>query len=151
MFNAIRTLFDEIRGGAPQRAFADDDYRIAAAALLVHLAHADGELDKAERRSLQRIAEESFGLDAEAAHTLIVSAEKAERQAVDLYQFTSVLKRSLDETGRRTIVELLWQMAYADGQTHEFEDNLVWRVSELLGVPSQERIALKRRIRDGRP
>ncbi len=39
-------------------------------------------------------------------------------------------------------------MAYADGKAHEFEENLVWRVAELLGVSSADRLALKRRIRD---
>ncbi len=149
MFDAIRNLFDEMRGGAPAREFAADDYRIAAAALLVHLGHADGELDAAERRYLQRIAQESFGLDPQAARRLVAHAEQAERQSIDLYQFTSVLKRALDEDGRRTIVELLWQMAYSDGDAHEFEENLVWRVAELLGVSSSDRLALRRRIRDG--
>lgn len=148
MFNAIKNLFDEMRGGAPRRALDSGDYRVAAAALLVHLAHADGELDKAERRYLQRVAEESFGLDTPTARRLIADAEQIERESIDLYHFTSVLKRALDDEGRRTIVELLWQMAYADGKAHEFEENLVWRVAELLGVSSADRLALKRRIRD---
>lgn len=149
MFDAIRNLFDELRGGDPRRDFAPDDYRVAAAALLVQIGHADGELDAAERSYLQRIAQESFGLDPDAARRLIADAERAERQSIDLYHFTSVLKRALDEDGRRTIVELLWQMAYSDGEAHEFEENLVWRVAELLGVSSSDRLALRRRIRDG--
>jgi uncharacterized tellurite resistance protein B-like protein len=42
----------------------------------------------------------------------------------------------------------MWKLVYADGTVHEFEDNAVWRVAELLGVPSQTRIALKKRVRE---
>jgi uncharacterized tellurite resistance protein B-like protein len=149
MFEKIRSLFDELRGAPVAREFQPDDYRVAAAALLVHLGHADGGLDEEEMAYLRRVASESFGLDADKAERLIAYAEEEERNAIDLNQFTSTLKRNLDEEGRRIIVELLWQMAYADGAAHEFEDNLVWRVSELLGVSTQDRLSLRRRVRDG--
>jgi uncharacterized tellurite resistance protein B-like protein len=59
------------------------------------------------------------------------------------------LKRRLDEDGRRQIIGMLWDMAHADGQVHEFEENVVWRVAELLGVSTRERVELRREIREG--
>ena len=53
-------------------------------------------------------------------------------EAVDLYRFTSLLNRSLDEEGRCRIVEMMWQVVYADGDVTEFEDNLIWRAADLL-------------------
>ena len=87
-----------------------------------------------------------FGLDEAAAQELVTEATKAEQQAVDLYRFTSLLNRSLDDAGRQQIVEMLWQVAYADGRVTEFEDNLIWRAADLLHVPSQARIALRQRV-----
>ena len=41
----------------------------------------------------------------------------------------------------------MWELVYADGKVHEFEDNLIWRAAELLGVSSEVRIRLKQAAR----
>jgi uncharacterized tellurite resistance protein B-like protein len=64
----------------------------------------------------------------------------------DLYHFTSLLNRSLDEEGRRRMVEMMWQIVYVDGRVTEFEENVVWRAADLLGVSSRERIELRQRV-----
>ncbi|GAC1558381.1 MAG: TerB family tellurite resistance protein [Beijerinckiaceae bacterium] len=149
MFDALKNFIAEVGSGpAPERSFDEADYRLAAAALLIHVAAADGHVDEAERQRLQGIVEARFGLDPAAARRLIAAAEESEREAVDLYHFTATLKRALDESGRHQVVELMWDMAYADGEVHELEENIVWRVAELLGVPSRDRLQLKQRAED---
>ena len=81
-----------------------------------------------------------FDLDDETAEQLIEQAAEAENEAVDLFRFTSVLMRKLDEEGRLRFVEMMWQMIYADGRVTEFEENLIWRVADLLGISSRQRI-----------
>jgi len=54
--------------------------------------------------------------------------------------------RSVNEAGRLRIVEMMWELVYADGQVSEFEDNVVWRAADLLGVSSRDRIELKHRV-----
>jgi uncharacterized tellurite resistance protein B-like protein len=54
--------------------------------------------------------------------------------------------RSVNEEGRLRIVEMMWELVYADGQVSEFEDNVVWRASDLLGISSRDRIDLKHRV-----
>lgn len=149
MLEALRAFLGEIAGEPkPARAFEASDYRLAAAALLVHLASVDGEFDAEEKLLLERTVEARFGLDQAAARELIEVAAESEREAVDLYRFTNVLKRQLDEDGRRQVVGMLWQMAYADGDIHEFEENVIWRVAELLGVPTRDRIALRQSAKE---
>ncbi|MDE2364486.1 MAG: TerB family tellurite resistance protein [Hyphomicrobiales bacterium] len=145
MLDSLRTLIDEIRGAEPQREFAAGDYRVAAAALLVNMAHADGHVAPQERARLKRLVEERFELDPAAARRLISRAAESEREAVDLFQFTNVLKRALDEDGRRGVIELLWDMAYADGEADEIEENIIWRIAELLGVSTRDRVLLKQK------
>ena len=41
---------------------------------------------------------------------------------------------------------MMWELVYADGQVSEFEDNVVWRAADLLGVSSRDRIDLKHRV-----
>ena len=82
---------------------------------------------------------------------MIASATLVEGEAVDLYHFTSVIMRSVDEEGRLRIVEMMWELVYADGQVSEFEDNVVWRAADLLAVSSRDRIDLKHRVAARQP
>lgn len=145
MLDRLKSFFDDLTGGGQTRGFEPDDYRVAAAALLVHMANADGHVAPQEQRRLHKILEERFELASGDARELLRRAEESEREAIDLYQFTSVLKRTLDEPGRLAVVELLWDVAYADGKADELEENTVWRVAELLGVSSRDRMILKRK------
>ena len=129
-----------------QRAFDDTGYRLAATALLIHVISLDGEPSAIEKRKLHSLLESSFGLDPGTADRLIASATLAEGEAVDLYHFTSVIMRQLDEAGRLKIVEMMWEIAYADGAVSEFEDNVVWRAADLLGISSRDRIELKHQV-----
>ena len=135
------------------RSFDDSGYRLAATALLIHVISLDGAPSDAEKRKLHSLIESRFGLDPGSADQLIASATLVEGEAVDLYHFTSVIMRSVDEEGRLRIVEMMWEMVYADGQVTEFEDNVVWRAADLLGISSRDRIDLKHRVaeRQGQP
>jgi uncharacterized tellurite resistance protein B-like protein len=147
MFEAFRKLIGEFNeGGKHHSQFEDGDYRLAAAALLLHVAGIDGDISDAERDKIHAVIKQHFKLDDAAADELIAEATTAEQQSVDLYRFTAGLNRSLDEAGRARIVEMMWQIVFADGRMTEFEDNLIWRAADLLGVSQNERIALRERV-----
>jgi uncharacterized tellurite resistance protein B-like protein len=139
-------LSELIDGQKSQEQFAETDFRRAAAALMVHVATLDGDLTETKRRKLHSILESHYGLDAAATDELIAEATEDDREAVDFYRFTSLLMRTLDEAGRLHVVEMLWQMVYADGRVSEFEQNVMWRVADLLAVSSRDRIALRERV-----
>ena len=103
-------------------------------------------LRRLERDQLHTMIKWQFRLDEATADELMAKATKAEHDAVDLYHFTSLINRSLDENGRRRVVEMMWEMIYADGHVTEFERNLIWRVADLLGISSRERIELGQRV-----
>ena len=147
MLAELKEFFSElIDGQKPQDQFAENDYRRAAAALMVHVATLDGDLTDAKRRKLHAILEVQYGLDVAKTDELIAEATQDDREAVDFYHFTSLLMRTLDEAGRLRIVEMLWEMVYADGNVSEFEQNVMWRVADLLAVSSRDRIALRERV-----
>ena len=152
MLDSIKTFFAELAGGAkhPER-FDDNDSRLAAAALLVHALNIDGEISPIERARLHAVLKYRFNLDNAATDELIDDATVVEGEAVDLYHFTSVIMRSVNEEGRLRIIEMMWELVYADGQVSEFEDNVVWRAADLLGISSRDRIELKHRIAGRQP
>ena len=143
MFAGFRKFLSEVSEGDKHPAhFAHNDYRLAAAALLVHAAAIDGDVGDAEREKLHTVIKRQFALDEATTDELVAEATEAEHEAIDLYHFTSLINRSLDEEGRRRVVEMMWEIAYADGDVDEFERNLIWRAADLLGVSSRERIEL---------
>src|ERR1041385_3169000 len=147
MLDLLRNFVSDLAGGDKHPArFEEDDYRLAAAALLIHAAMIDGTMDAAERDKLHAVLKSHFGLDDAATSELIDMGTQAEQEAVDLYHFTSLISRSLDEAGRLGIVEMMWEIVLADGRVTEFEDNLMWRAADLLGVSSRDRIALRQRV-----
>jgi uncharacterized tellurite resistance protein B-like protein len=147
MFESFKNFVSEfVDGGKHPSQFADDDYRLAAAALLVHAGAIDGEMSESEQSKLRTVIKQRFNLDDAATAELIEKATAAEHQAVDLYHFTHLLNRALDEEGRARVIEMMWEIVYADGQRDELEDNLLWRAADLLGVSPRERIELRQRI-----
>jgi uncharacterized tellurite resistance protein B-like protein len=149
MFRTISDFVAEITSGNRHPAsFGEIDYRLAAAALLVHIATLDREFDDAERAKIKDLLAKRFELGREDVDKLIEAAVDADRKAVDLYHFTSVLNHALDDEGRKRIIEMMFEVAYVDGHLSEFEDNVVWRASELLNVEPRERVDIRRRVRD---
>jgi uncharacterized tellurite resistance protein B-like protein len=147
MFDAFRKFLSEVSSGGKEPAhFAPNDYRLAAAALLVHVAGIDGNISDLERDKLHSVIKASFDLDEAATDALVAEATEAEHEAIDLYHFTSLINRSLNEDGRRRVVEMMWEIVYADGRVTEFGSNLIWRAADLLGISSRERIELGRRV-----
>jgi uncharacterized tellurite resistance protein B-like protein len=147
MFESFKSFVAEFVDGEKHPSqFADNDYRLAAAALLVHAAAIDGEMTASERDKLHLVIKQRFALDDSATEALIEKATAAEHEAVDLYHFTHLLNRVLDEPGRAKVIEMMWEIVYADGRRDELEDNLLWRAADLLGVSPRERIELRRRI-----
>jgi len=147
MFESFKSFITEfVDGERHPDQFAEDDYRLAAAAMLVHTAAIDGEMSQSERDKLHAVIKQRFALDDATTDELITKATAAEHESVDLYHFTYQLNRALDDDGRAKIVEMMWEIVYADGQRDELEDNLIWRAADLLGVSAHERIALRRRV-----
>lgn len=147
MFDAIMKFFGELNEDEPRADdFAETDYRLAAAALLVHTAGIDGGVSEAEHARVHELIKQRFKLDDKAADKLLTRAEEADAKAIDLYQFTTRLNRALDDKQRARIVEMMWQVVFADGNVTEFEDNLIWRAADLLHVSREQRIALRTRV-----
>lgn len=149
MLETLRKFIDDFASGADGAdapAFDENDYRLAAAALMVHVIQIDGVAKEVEWHRLRALLEARFDLDTRAAEDLVALATRAEGEAVDLYRFTSLLNRTLNKAGRLRIVEMLWELVYADGEVSEFEDNVLWRAADLLHVEAAERVEIRNRV-----
>lgn len=149
MFERLFSFLKQIPASAEDDSgLGRDDPRVAAAALMFHVMHADGDETEGERYRIEQVLAETYGIGDAELSGIVLTAEEWEREAVDLYTFTSVLKRHLEEDARVEFIGVMWDVVYADGELHEVEDNVIWRVAELIGVSARDRVTLRQRSAD---
>ncbi|HXV09105.1 MAG TPA: TerB family tellurite resistance protein [Burkholderiales bacterium] len=148
MLNLVRDFFD--RHLATPEAGSDERHTIelATAALLVETARLDGEIGPAEREAILGAVRAKFGLDPREADTLVRLAEEEARTANDYYQFTSLINKRFTLEQKERVIELMWQVAYADATLSAHEHHLMRKIGDLLYVPHGNYIAAKMRARD---
>jgi uncharacterized tellurite resistance protein B-like protein len=141
MFEAISRLFTQKEATTDLR----HEPRLAVAALLVHLAAVDGAAKAEEREAVRNTLMDYYGLGETEVDTLVEEATRRDSEAVDFYRFTSAIT-SLPEDERIEIIRMMWQVVFADDKNHELEDNLVWRIAELIGVSARQRTILRNQM-----
>ena len=144
MFERVLSFLRDLPAGAGAQPSSDDP-RVAASALLYHVMNADGVRQGVEWERFKSVLSESYSISGAELEALVAAGERADNEAIDLYAFTSVLKRHLDAEGRKAFIGLMWEIVYADGELHELEDNTVWRVAELIGVERRDRVEARRK------
>ena len=144
MFEAISRLFRD--KDAP--AALTNEPRLAVAALLVHLAAVDGSTSEAEREAVRNTLMDYYALNETEVETLVAEATRRDSEAVDFYRFTSAITQ-LPEEERIEIIRMMWQVVFSDDKNHELEDNMVWRIAELIGVSARQRTVLRNQMARG--
>jgi uncharacterized tellurite resistance protein B-like protein len=124
-----------------------DELQVAAAALLVEAARMDDHFDESERGMIEDLLSSRFDLSAEEARGLLDAAERAVDQSTQLFRFTQMVAQNLSLAERIRLIEMLWEVAYADGILEPQEDALIRRVAGLIYVPDSDRTAARRRVR----
>ncbi|MEM5502086.1 MULTISPECIES: TerB family tellurite resistance protein [Ahrensia] len=144
ILNFLGTLGEDRQASSDD--FADNDPRLCATALMYHVIRADGVLRDVEKERFETLVRRENDFEGAELNKLLEAAKLADNEAIDLYKFTSVLRMGLEMEDRVHFVELLWELVYSDGERHELEDNVVWRISELLGVDGSDRVAMRQRV-----
>ncbi|GGA61447.1 hypothetical protein GCM10011385_13920 [Nitratireductor aestuarii] len=152
MFESIFAFLKNLPGGqvTSAKSLTADDPRVAAAALLIHVINADGQKNAEEQAELTAALSRAYNVHGAELKALMKTAQEAEGAAVDIYVFTNVLMRHLDETARVEFIRLVWEIVLSDGEMHELEENLVWRIAELIGVDSRMRVTMRQEVQKQR-
>ena len=148
MLEAIRDFFERNLVAPTPTDNGRHTIEVATAALLVEVMRMDSEISVAEREAGLRAVRAKFGLNEQEAQTLIELGEAQARQATDYYQFTSLINKKFTREQRIRIVELLWEVAYADATLNPHEDHLIRKLADLLYVDHSDYILAKQKARD---
>jgi uncharacterized tellurite resistance protein B-like protein len=120
--------------------------QLATAALMFEMLRADNDEHPDERHALERALQKSFALSESETRQLAQLAEREADESVSLYQFTGLINRHFTPNEKIRVVEMLWQVAYADGSLDRYEEALVRKVAELIYVPHREFMQAKHRV-----
>ena len=134
MLDAIRAMFSRNDSPERQTPASADPVHLAACALLLDIAYADGEFSAPERTHLEDVLTRHFGLSPEGGERLLELADQERTRAVDHFQFTSVLQRSYDVGQKMVLAEVMWGLVLADGVISEHEHYLTRKISNLLDL-----------------
>lgn len=125
--------------------------QLAAAALLFEVMRADYDEHPDERATLERALRQAFSLTDSETRELAELADREAAEAVSLYQFTGLINQQFPAEEKVQLVEMLWQVAYADGRLDRYEEAAVRKITELLHVPHRDFIRAKHRVLDEKP
>jgi uncharacterized tellurite resistance protein B-like protein len=130
------------RGGA-------GNVHLAACAVFLEMAHIDNEFDERERDHILHVFETEYDLSPDD----VVELKKASREALsrskDYWKFTNVINQHFSNEEKFRLVELLWQLVYADGHMDEHENYLMHKLGKLLKMPHRDLIDAKLRVLRG--
>ena len=150
MINRIKSLaagFGSSSGAASTSVDTGEETKhLAAAVLMVEAATMDGSFDDSEADAISRIARRHFGLNEEEAASLLAAAREAQEDANHLLRFTRAVKESFPIEERVKIIEMLWEVVYADGEVHPYEANLIRRINGLLYVSDRDSGVARKRV-----
>ena len=150
MIGAIKRFFDKRIAVDAVEAGAEQRLRVATAAILIEMTRVDFDVAPEERDAVARAVRTTFGLSPGETDQLIDLAEEEAKEATDYFQFTSLINRRFTPEQKIKVIELMWQVAYADGTMDKYEDHLVRKIAGLLHVPHKHVIAAKHRAREAR-
>lgn len=125
-----------------------NDPAFALAALLIETAHSDDRITDREQRIIEQALARRFQLQPFETARLVEAARQGALRATDLYNFTRIVVQHFSEEERIGIIEMLWEVAYSDGELSGDEDTVIRRVAGLLYVSDADRGDAKRRARE---
>lgn len=145
MISRIKEFLDQLLEPREANRKADDSraLQIATAALLLEIADKDEQLNDVERQAMMAALRRQFGLDADELEQLVALGQQKSREAIDYFQFTSLINKSCTAEQKIVIIENLWLIAMADSHLDALETHLIRKIADLLYVKHADYITAK--------
>lgn len=149
MIKAINQFFNnQIRQQAVQGGPAESEHalQLATAALLIEITRADYHVEDAERLAVDQAITKMFRLSEQEARELARLAEQEVRESASLFEFTSLVDRHFTREQKIQVVEMLWQVVFADGSKDKYEEYMVRKIADLIHVSHRDFIRARHKV-----
>ena len=128
------------------RRHSFEERQLAAAALMIEAARLDDDFDAGERTRIETLLQDHFSLSPDEAGELLAAGEQASSDSVEWQGFTRAIKDGFEPEERVALIEMLWEVAYADGRLHDYEASLIRRITGLLYVSDRDSGEARKRV-----
>lgn len=145
MIERIKQFFQQYADFGKSPESAEQKLQIACAALLIEMTQIDDDSREEEQTRMRAKLRELFSITPEQVRSLLEIAAAERDSAVDYYQFTHMLNEQLSREQKIKLIEILWQIAYADGELNRYEEQMVRKIANLLYLPHDVFIMAKNR------
>jgi len=146
VLDRLKTLFGDRDSAQATPGPGGDPLHLATACLLVEAAQMDNDFDAGERAKISELVQRRFGLSAGDSDRLLQAADEKVAQSVEIFGFTREIKDAFSPEERIELMEMLWDVAYVDGELHDLEANLMRRLAGLLHVSDRDSGLARKRV-----
>jgi len=146
VLDRLKAFLASPNGAQDSATTAHDKVQLATVALLVEAAQMDAEFGAEERAKIIELVEGRFGLSAAESRELLQAASEKVEQAVEVFGFTREIKNAFSPEERIEMMEMLWEVAYADRVLHNLEASLMRRLAGLLHVSDRDNGLARKRV-----
>jgi uncharacterized tellurite resistance protein B-like protein len=145
MINKLKKYFDKKAESAipVKKEDTRQRLRVAVCALLLETAYTDDEFSDDEKSRLVDMIKTGFGLTEEETDELLHIAQEERKKSVDLWHFTKLINENYSHEEKINLMEMLWEIVYADSVLDKHEDYLMHTLSKLLKIEHRQMIAAK--------
>ncbi len=151
MLSKIKNLFlnkIDVKAAKAPEEVSEKRLAIAICALLVEVAAFDGDFHEDEKKVIIELVKDNFDMSSEEAKELIALSDAELKKSIDLWQFTKLINQGYSKDERIHLLEMLWEVVYADGRLHGHEDFLIHKLATLLNLEHKDLIGAKITVRE---
>jgi len=142
MLSQLKKLFTK----EAEPVSALDEKTTAVAALMIEAALSDETYCETEKEMVISVLKRHFDLNDADVNEIVSAAEKAHADSDQILSFTRTVKETVEFDDRVHIVEMLWEIVYADGVLSDYEANLLRRICGLIYVDDVESGKARKRV-----
>lgn len=146
MLKRFKKIFGSLEPEVAELDVVNSRLKLSAAALLVEAALMDENFDETEKIAIKQVLQRQFDLDEKDANSLLNKAEEEQEKSVDVYKFAQSVNKALAPEDREQIIEMLWEVVYADGLLDDYEAALIRKLTGLLHVNDSESAKARQRV-----
>jgi uncharacterized tellurite resistance protein B-like protein len=125
-----------------------DKIKIAACALFIEMAKADGEFSEDERKFIISEMDKTFNLDEKCTEELMVLAERKVEESISIYEFSSIINATFSQEQKMKLIESLWRLIYQDEKLNAYEDQLIKKIGGTLNMEHKQIINAKLLVKE---
>ena len=151
MIDLVRRFFEKGQGtgSGDQGTPESHDVRVAVCALFLEMANIDGKFSASEQDHVISLLKRQYGLSDQHVVELMGASQKGLKDSIDLWQFTNLINQNYSRDEKIQIIEMVWQIVYADGRLDKHEDYLVHKLAKLLRLTHKDLIDAKLKVLRG--